>query len=503
MLYSPSTIVHLCNVPISPAQKHQLSFGSTAAQYNYFIGRRVVTYENFSFQRKDEVIRIPANVESLGAVNYCFYQNANFGSKWFYCFVTEKRYINDNCTELKIKTDVFQTYQFDFHFGGCYVERQHTQYDNLGEWNEPEPFNVETFPIGEQQLSHNGAYYNQNIILYFSKNPPSLSGVLETDEDSGAYSATWYKMYYVAGSVSQYQACLQDIATLESAGEMELICGIGTSFNDQYNQQFDIDSPVIQIPAGGVAKNNKTKLYCYSMIVGASSFKVDILTAGGETINVTSRLNGGSNPFVSCEITNISGHPIIEYNSFPIPRIPINSDINNISRSLRISLETLPFQILSGGIGAAASAAMGGGGGFNASSLVSPLQSMITTAGNYAISDIMPKQLSGYSPGNGRFSAERAGIYQIYYAPTREEFNKIDDFFTAYGYAINAPTIPNFRTRANHNYLKTNDCLILSNGGDFPAADDMKELQSIFDNGVTVWHNPATMGNYSVDNSPV
>lgn len=507
MAFSPANVIKLRHVPFDDTYTNVFDFDGVNSQYNYFNGLGGYDLTNFTYQRKDSIIRVPVNAESLYNINYVIYQNANFGNKWFYAFVTKIEYVNDNTSFLHIKTDVWQTWLFDWHVNECFVERMHVPYDTEGEWTEPEPINIDTYPIDEQLLSHNGYFGNQNIILYFSKNPPSLSGVLETNEDSGAYSATWYKMYYVAGSVSPYQACLADIALLEAAGEMELICGYGTSFNDVLADQFSIFTPVYKLPSGGVAKNNKSKLYCYSMVVGNSTFKADLATVNGDTLDVTSRINGGTNPFMSVEITNVPGHPIIEYNNFPVPKIPLNTDINNISRSLRISMETLPFQIMAGGLGALASSVGGGsGGGMNLSSLVSPLQGMITTAGQYAISDIMPKQLSGYAPGNGRFSAARAGIYQIYYAPKRSEFNNIDNFFSAFGYAINDVRHPIFRTndlsrRANFNYIKTSGVAIIATGG--IVQEDYSDICRILDSGVTVWHNPSAYGNLLIANDPV
>lgn len=52
------------------------------------------------------------------------YQNENYTNKWFYAFITNMTYINDNMTEIAITTDVFQTWQFDFSFRQSFVERE-------------------------------------------------------------------------------------------------------------------------------------------------------------------------------------------------------------------------------------------------------------------------------------------------------------------------------------------------------------------------------------------
>lgn len=47
-------------------------------------------------------------------------------------------YINDNCTHIHIELDVFQTYQFDFIYKQCFVEREHVNDDTIGLHTQPE-----------------------------------------------------------------------------------------------------------------------------------------------------------------------------------------------------------------------------------------------------------------------------------------------------------------------------------------------------------------------------
>lgn len=502
MLYAPSTAVHLLNVPLSLAQKHQLDFATSGAQFAYFNARHIQNhgiFTDFSFQRKDGVIRVPINVELIGGCNYCMYQNSNFTGKWFYCFVTEKKYINDNCTELKIKTDVFQTYLFDYNFGGCFVERMHTRADEIGEYREPEPLNVTAYPVEQHKLIETG-YYEQSILLYFSKRPTAtITGVVTAEQDSGAISFKYVKIYPFEGSGgggfgSELDA---DLALLEQAGEMDLISGVGSGVAPQIMSDIDID--IISTPF--TPRNNKTLLYCYSVLTGDSTFKLDIPTVGGRICNFSRFARNGSAPFIGVTVNSVPG-VVMSYSNFPIAQVPINSDINQISKSIRSAVATMPFSILSGVIGSAGSIVSGGVPSI--SPFLKPLQDIVNNSAKYEISDMQPKQLSGFSPGNARFTAEQACISVIKYSPNITDLRAVDDFFTAYGYAVSKAIEPTFRTRANHNYLKTSDCLIMPNSNaEFIPAEDKEELENIFNSGITVWHNPGTMGNYNVDNSPV
>lgn len=68
-----------------------------------------------------------------------------------------------------------------------------------------------------------------------------------------------------------------------------------------------------------------------------------------------------------------------------------------------------------------------------------------------------------------------------------------------YGYQVNSLKLPNITGRTNWNYVKTLECNIV---GSLPESG-VEELKEIFNNGVTIWHNPATFLDYSQSNSIV
>ena len=64
---------------------------------------------------------------------------------------------------------------------------------------------------------------------------------------------------------------------------------------------------------------------------------------------------------------------------------------------------------------------------------------------------------------------------------------------------INEVKVPNIYSRANWNYIKTVGCYIQA---DIPQ-EDLEEIKSLFDKGITFWHNPATFMDYTRTNSIV
>ena len=75
MAISPQTDLFLVKCPLQLSNKHQLTFASKDAQFNYFHSLPRLEVDNISYIRKDNVIRYPGHIDSLLEYNYCYYQN--------------------------------------------------------------------------------------------------------------------------------------------------------------------------------------------------------------------------------------------------------------------------------------------------------------------------------------------------------------------------------------------------------------------------------------------
>ena len=138
MAITPDTDLYLLKCPIESDQRNQLTFASRAAQQAYFSGLPKIALENYSYQRKDNVIRVSQHIDDIMGYNYVMYQNKNYSNRWFYAFVTGMSYVSDKCTHVYIKTDVYQTWAMDITAKACYVEREHVNDDTVGAHTIPE-----------------------------------------------------------------------------------------------------------------------------------------------------------------------------------------------------------------------------------------------------------------------------------------------------------------------------------------------------------------------------
>ena len=159
-----STIELYKNIPLNVGYEHTIFFPSEAAQSTYFNGMAHQTFQKQSYQRVSKgVIRLAARYTNVYGVNYMRFKNAGIrpqseGSpfnpyldKWFYAFVLNAEYINEEVCELTYTLDVMQTWFFDAKLKPCYVEREHTDNDAIGANLLPEPVHT-----GEYQFTEVG-----------------------------------------------------------------------------------------------------------------------------------------------------------------------------------------------------------------------------------------------------------------------------------------------------------------------------------------------------------
>ena len=159
---TPNSDIYLIKCPIELDNLNQLSFANATAQHTYFNSLPKLELTGATFQRKDGTIRWPGSMEDILGYNYCMYRNKNHGNKWFYCFIENMRYVSDSMTDIKIKTDVWQTWGFDLTWKASYVEREHVSDDTVG---------LHTVPEGLDT----GEYVCNDVIDYIYADPDTIT----------------------------------------------------------------------------------------------------------------------------------------------------------------------------------------------------------------------------------------------------------------------------------------------------------------------------------------
>ncbi|MBO7697013.1 MAG: hypothetical protein J6T10_30655 [Methanobrevibacter sp.] len=132
---TPNTVVKvLKGIPLDKDYNHTLFNASLNAQESAISAYTKYTFTAQTYQRAGKnKIRVARLADDLYDCNYMMFQNTSYGNKWFYAFIDTITYINDNATEIEYTIDVMQTWYFDYALGSCFVEREHTLTDHIGE----------------------------------------------------------------------------------------------------------------------------------------------------------------------------------------------------------------------------------------------------------------------------------------------------------------------------------------------------------------------------------
>lgn len=155
----------------------------------------------------------------------------------------------------------------------------------------------------------------------------------------------------------------------------------------------------------------------------------------------------------------------------------------------------IPSQIVGNTIGAVTQIATGNvvGGLTNVASTVAGV------IGEFHKANLLPNIKGGQTQGDISFSANSMGFtFREMHAKT-EFLQIIDNYFSMFGYKINRVKSPNITGRNNWNYVKTTNANFT---GNIPQSDIL-QINNMFNNGVTFWHNANNMYNYSSNNSIV
>lgn len=551
-----SNIKILQNVPLEKDYINTLYFAGVTSQYNYFLTKVKYNLLTQSYQRVNKgVCRVNYKAEDLYDCNYMMFQNTSFGTKWFYAFIDRIEYINNVTSDIYYTIDVMQTWLSEMVLTRCFVEREHSETDVIGE-------NVVAEPLDTGEFVFN--YYEKlwadldemGIMIVISDTQLSTDGNLV----NGIYSGAQYRVFpnteagaagvnaFIDRYLQQPDAILSiylvPYPALFSAPSDE---GYWLTDEDHVRDY----SPEHKMPEtaerdkfqlsehdtlDGYLPRNK-KLYTYPF----NFFHVD--NANGRELNLRFEYFNDDNGYknympqfmlscnpvmpVTCVLRPYNYKGIYQGNdgsgdvtsdqtccseSIDLTSYPMCS-WNVDSWNAWVAQNSVPesISILSKGIttGMTIGAGVAGIGTGGASAVAGAIVGA-TASGISMASDIVSRRYTASiqadvckgSLNNANVNVSCHNKKQNFFcgrlSVNRHMAHIIDDFFDRYGYATNRVKIPNTHSRPQWNYVKT----ITSNvGGNIPA-DDKKIIDNIFNNGITFWKNPANVDNYSLDNSP-
>ena len=431
------------------------------------------------------------------------FQNTSFGNKWFYAFITNAEYVNNDAAEITFEIDDMQTWAFDYEVKKSYVEREHSATDQIGDNLIPE--NLELGDYVYEDLGLTSLFDLPQIVIaatFDSNLDPATGGMY-----GGIYSGLKYLTF---GSYTAANTFIDEVVEDNKESGIVSIYMLPVAFTRAFDQTVPEAYALERNKAytnidGYVPKCKKLFTYPYNMLYvtnnegNAANYRFEYFS--GEKCTFYCKGAMSCNPEVMLYPTYYKG--VREnYNEKMVvanfPQCAYNIDTFKAyvaQNSMRIATN-LAVGAVEVGTGIAAAANTGGqmgmqqvsGGAIQIANQLATLYDKST----------LPNQAKGVQSSYINFAAGIKG-FQFFYAHIRAEFAQIiDEYFNIFGYATHKVKVPNRNMRPHWNYVKTIDVNIT---GSIPA-DSMARIKAIYNSGVTFWMNGDEVGNYGLDNSP-
>ena len=525
----PSSNIILLKTPFELDYKNNLTFSNVEAQLNYFNSLPHTEITDATYLRKDGVISYPALVDNILSYNYCMYQNENFSNKWFFAFINNMEYVNHSTTNITIETDVWQTYMFDITIKNSFVEREHVNNDTVGLHTLPEGLETGPYVSNQHVIDDHMDQITSELMLILSTTLDlSTSNPRSTAKYQMAGARTYNGIvngcvYYPLFTRNEVSDALNEIS---SKGQIDAVNGLfmaprsmlgsatGPEFPESNSPDVYTNSINKQTTLNGYTpRNNKLLCHPFNYLLvsnnngtsvpmhyedfssNSCTFKIEMAISPGCSIRMVptnykgnaeddeNGINMGKLPICSYPVDMYTNW--LTQNSVNVGGITMTSDDINIASSSSNALLGTLGNIISGNVLGSANSVVSGLAGIG-NSLIAKKQH-----------DLIPPQARGNLNAGDVITSSGKNGFHFYKMSIKQEYAKcIDDYFSMFGYLVNTVKVPNIYGRRNWNYIKTIDINIT---GDI-VQEDLQKIKNIFNNGVTLWHNPSTYLDYSQTN---
>lgn len=166
---TPNGNIYLCantNLCLRGSDYDTIYFPSEADKRTWFTGKTVKTLTAQMYTRVGDntagstlggeqysiigrnIIKVGLPYGEINACDYLYFINTGYENKYYYCFITDIKYINDNVTQIEFVEDVFMTWCHQMsttngNLGYSFVVRESTSTDNYWEdRNEVEDYGI-------------------------------------------------------------------------------------------------------------------------------------------------------------------------------------------------------------------------------------------------------------------------------------------------------------------------------------------------------------------------
>lgn len=512
-------------------------------------GHLVNEISTASFINETGHIYVPFTYAECLQSNYIAFQNPTYSNKWFFAFIDNVKFHSKNMQEISYTVDIWSTWFSYLTIKPCFVVREHVNDDTIGLHLKDENLDVgEVISIYNTQAFDVERYFY--IVVASTYNPieeKDFFGVSVYNKNVFGAELFMFKIdtQNLASTIEPLILFLTKILTdktsVECVNDMFIIPTDLISQNNINVKTFTYDNvdyiiytpkytvspdsrniflPPAYTPSGHYTPVNN-KCYCYPynyLYVSNNSGNSNIYKYEDfEMIEeqgipqilfyVKGAMSIGYD--VSLIPTGYKGVSENVNESIPLGKYPVAGwSSDSYTNWLTQNSVNIPLKIL--GIGNTAigyQSKMHYGeqlAGESSTQLASVgvgmniATNILSTIGDFVMAKMLPNIEQGSNLGSLNFSNNKLN-FSFYQMRCKDEFLKqIDNYFTMCGYKICEIKTPNITGRRNFNYIEIskNDCL---GYGNIPSKA-LDVINSVAGRGLTIWHNHANLGDYTVQN---
>ena len=461
-------------------------------------------------------VKIPfTEMETLN-LNYMTFLNKGFSNTWVFAFITSIEWLSQETTRVHFELDIWQNNIYNCTMKPCFVDRMHIpkSQDTIGNNLFPESIETGDFVCYQHTFVSFGTMY---AALLATQSPAgdAIDGALRDN----VYWGTGLDTYIATEKgVEQLNAKLKEYT--DNGGETaiaNLIMAPSICINAARGVDPSTVEGTFQIgtPFGGYTpKNNKlySSPYLYAIADNNSgqsnTYMFEYSSEANHALHFVAEGAMSTTPGVLFYPKNYKGAEenyteSLTYTNFPV--CAFNTDVYKSWLAYNQNAQTINAVTSGASIGtqiagAVASARSGDVGGA-ISQGTSAVSNTISTVGDIMVTreqkQLEPNVLHGKalnSAINAGLELQRVDIYLM--SITREFAERIDDYWTVFGYPVRSLVTPTMNNRSSWDYLKTVGCGITGK----VDLDQLKKLRAIFDNGVFNWHTN-DIGNFGLANN--
>lgn len=472
-------------------------FDSISQRQSYLSSRTVATWNNCSIVRTGNSIKLEGRVDDYLECSYMSWINTGMGTtpRTFYAFIESVEYVNVNTFLVSYTIDWIQTYLFELEIDECFVEREHVNDDTIG-------LNLldEGLELGEYMIQDEvEKVFTPAIIAYTLPDESTATQInnVGTCLQVQSFSLSTSDLEVLLHLIENFNTTPERIVMLQMGAAGMVGTSSGISQNISLLRERNITDGIRTY----TPRNNKLLTYPYCLMT-VDNYQGEVEQFQWELFanDLLARFNvvGYANPkpCMSCSPVNYRGtegnadQETVIYDNFP--QVPFATDAFRawISQYGTSKAVTVGASVVS----SIASIAMG--------NVVGGAAGLATTGANayqeYQSHKIHSQQFHGSIGSAGlSFAKNQVGFRLTSYAIRPENAERIDNYFTRYGYKVDKSKVPNIKGRSILNYVK---CETAKVNGDAPV-DATEAMESALMRGVTFWHVD-TMGS-AVTNNPI